>query len=202
MDKDTEEKLWKGAAVQTIEQLDGFPFPNYSAFQEAVKNGSGRIGIEFGPARELAHITKSETGNHIILLLMWIPWLLVIISMILPFVKGNWLLALGVVTAFLGQSLVNPFSPLRGLTIRMSLIAVGFIAYRGTLTTTSTWTMFCFALSCFAIWSMNKLAWNWAHVAIMRSEALAAYFYKTGNLHITDPSGEMHTMQLSKLDTR
>ena len=46
------------------------------------------------------------------------------------------------------------------------------------------WIALAYSISFLTTRHLNRTAWNWAHNAVLSSEAFASYLYKTGNLHI------------------
>jgi hypothetical protein len=73
--------------------------------------------------------------------------------------------------------------------------AILHVAFARSILEGTTWISFCFAVSAIALWVLNRLAWRWAHDAVLASEAFAAYLFGTRNLHIRDKGGKMHNVE-------
>jgi len=179
-----EDRLWESAGVRSVSELPQFPFRSYKAFVAAVRNGDAAIGIEYGAARELAHVTKSPAASYALLALSFVPLLFVPASVILAVVTGRWTTLLGIPTALIAMFLSSPYNPLRHIALLGSLASAAYCLIAGTVFTAGTWSLFGFGLSFFAMRFLNRIAWNWASEAVLVSEALTAHLWKTANLHI------------------
>jgi hypothetical protein len=185
-----EKNLWISANVSQVADIPGFPFGSHAGLKAAVASGHIQLGIEYAAARGFVSITKSPGAAALILALTWVMPALGIGSVLVAFVTGNWWALCGVVTAFLGQTLANPYSPAQSLWKILVVGAVLHLAAADSITTGLTWASFSFAGSAVALRVLNRLAWRWAHNAVLASEAFAAYLFRTRNLHIRDSTGK------------
>jgi hypothetical protein len=179
-----EDKLWESAGARSVAELPEFPFRSYQDFKTAVESGEATIGIEYAAARDLAHVTKSRSASYLLLALTWLPFLLAFASIILAIVTRQWLILAGSVTALLGMVLASPHNPMRRPAFWASLLALGYNVFVRTVLSPGAWSGFAFAVSFLAVSFVNRTAWNWAHAAVLRSEALTAYLWKAAQLHI------------------
>ena len=179
-----EDSLWKSAGVSSVSELPDFPFPNHRDFVAAVRSGDASVGIEYRAARDLAHVTKSPTALYALLALSWIPFLFIPASIVVATVTGHWATLVGIPTALIGMALASPHNPLRHAAFLGALASLSYCLIAATVLTAGTWSVFAFGLSVMAVRFLNGTAWNWAHKAILGSEALTAYLWKTTNLHI------------------
>lgn len=184
MSPSVEDGLWQSAGVRSISELGDFPFPSHREFVAAIRNGDASIGIEYGAARELAHVTKSRTSSYALLALSWIPFLFIPASIIVAVITGRWATLVGIPIALIGMTLASPYNPLRHVALLCSLASLAYCLIAATVLTPGTWLAFAFGLSFMAVRLLNQTAWNWAHKAVLVSEALTAYLWKTANLHI------------------
>lgn len=107
--------MWAGVGVSQIIDIRGFPFLSYDAFKAAVTKGDAQLGIEYAAARGLVRVTKSPAAALVVLGLSWVTPLLALVSLVLPFSTGNWWTLGGVASSFIGQTLANPYNPVKGL---------------------------------------------------------------------------------------
>lgn len=184
MTPSVEDSLWESAGVRSVSELPDFPFPNHKDFVAAVRNGDASVGIEYSAARDLAHLTKSPAASYALHALSWIPFLFIPTSIVIAIVTGRWATLVGIFTALIGMALASPYNPLRYVALFGSLALMTYCLIAATVLTTGTWLAFAFSLSFLAVRFLNRTAWNWAHKAILGSEALTAYLWKTTNLHI------------------
>jgi len=187
-----EKKLWAAAKVTRIFDIAGFPFAGHAELKAAVASGEAQLGIEFAAARELVRISKSASASALILALTWVTPALAIGSVVVAFVTGNWWALCGVVSSFLGQILANPYNPAKSLWKILVAAALLHLAVAGSIVQGVTWASFSFAVSAITLRIVNRLAWRWAHDAVLASEAFAAHLFRTRNLHIRDSSGKSH----------
>jgi hypothetical protein len=185
MSPSVEDGLWQSAGVRSVSELGDFPFPSHKDFVAAVRNGDACVGIEYRAARDLAYVTKSPTASYALLALSWIPFLFIPASIIVAVVTGRWATLVGVPTALIGMALASPHNPLRHVALLGSLASLAYCLIAATVLTPGTWLAFAFGLSLLAVRFLNRTAWNWAHKAVLVSEALTAYLWKTANLHLT-----------------
>lgn len=191
-----EAKLWAAAKASRIADIPGFPLEGHSAFKAAVASGHVQLGIEFAAARDLVWMSKSRGAAALTLALTWVMPVLAIASVVVAFVTGNWWALSGVVTAFLGQTLANPYSPAQSLWKILVVAALLHLTVVGSITVGLTWASFAFAGSAIALRILNHLAWRWAHEAVLASEAFAAHLFRTRNLHIRDSTtGQFHNVR-------
>lgn len=187
-----EKKLWAATGASRISDIAGFPFPSHAALTAAVATGEAQLGIEYAAARELVPISKSASAYALMLALAWVMPTLAISSVIIAFATENWWALGGVVSSFLGQTFANPHNPMKGLGKILVAAALLHIIVSGSVIQGGTWASFSFAASAIALWTLNRLAWRWAHSAVLASEAVAAHLFGTRNLHIRDNSGKIH----------
>jgi hypothetical protein len=184
MNRSVEDSLWKSAGVRSVSEVPDFPFPSHKDFVAAVLNGDAFVGIEYSAARDLAHVTKSPAASFALLALSWIPFLFIPASIVVAVVTGCWATLVGIPIALIGMALASPYNPLRHLALLASLGSVAYCLIAATVLTAGTWPAFAYGLSFLAVRFLNRTAWNWASKAILGSEALTVYLWKTGNLHI------------------
>lgn len=184
MSPSVEDSLWESAGVRSVSELPDFPFPSHKDFVAAARSGDASIGIEYRAARDLAHVTKSPAASYVLLALGWIPLLFIPASIVVAVVTGRWATLVGIPTALIGMALASPHNPLRHVALLSSLASVAYCLIAATVLTAGTWAAFAFGLSFLVVRLLNWTAWNWAHKAILGSEALTAYLWKTANLHI------------------
>lgn len=187
-----EKKLWAAVGASRISDIAGFPFASQAALKAAVAAGEAQLGIEYAAARDLVRISKSAAASALILALTWVMPLLAVGSIGVAFATGNWWALCGVISSFLGQMFANPYNPARGLGKLLVAAALVYVFVAGSVTQGATWAAFSFGASAIALWTLNCLAWRWAHDAVLASEAVAAYLFRTHNLHIRDKDGKMH----------
>jgi hypothetical protein len=120
---------------------------------------------------------------------------LAVASIAVALLTGNWWSLLGVVSSFLGQTLANPYNPAKVLGKILVAAAILHITASESVTRGFTWVSFSFAASAIALWILNRLAWRWAHSAVLGAEVFAAHLFKTRNLHIRDDAGRMHNVE-------
>lgn len=192
---DVEQRLWAAAGVSRISDIADFPLPSHDALKAAVASGEAHLGIEYAAARDLVRITKSPSAVLLILALSLVMPALAVGSLILTFVTGNWLALGGVVSSFLGQTFANPYNPVKGLGKLLVVGALLHVVVAQSVVQGTAWVSFSFAVSAIALWTLNRLAWRWAHEAALASEAFAAHLFKTHNLHIRDNHGKIHDAQ-------
>jgi len=120
---------------------------------------------------------------------------LVIGSVVVAFVTGNWWALGGVVSSFLGQTIANPYLPAKNLGRLLVAGAMLHVVVSQSIIQGGTWISFSFAVSAVALWTLNHLTWKWAHEAALASEAFASHLFKTHNLHIRDIHGTIHDAQ-------
>jgi hypothetical protein len=179
---DVERRLW----------IDGFPFPSHEALRAAIAAGQAQLGIEYAAARESVRMTKSAIAEALTLALSFVMPALAVGSVVLAFATGNWWALGGVISSFLGQLLANPYNPLKWLVTLLVAGALVHVAIAHSIVKELAWVSFSFAASAIAVWTLNRLAWSWAHDAALRSEAFAAHLFSTHNLHTRDSQGEIH----------
>jgi hypothetical protein len=189
---ETEKKLWAAAKASRISDIPGFPLASHAALKAAIATGEAQLGIEYAAARDLVPISKSASASALILALTWVMPALAIGSIILAILTGNWWALFGVVSSFLGQTLANPYNPAKALGKILVAAALLHIIVAGSIVRGLTWASFSFAASAIALWTLNRLAWRWAHAAVLASEAVAAHLFRTRNLHIRDSGGKIH----------
>lgn len=195
MTPDVEQKLWTGVGVTRISDIAGFPLPNHDALRTAVLSGQAALGIEYTAARDLVQITKSPSAAWLTLALMNVMMVLAVGSFGVAFGTGNWWALGGVVSAFLGQAAINPYSPFKSIEKFLVACTLLHIIAVQSIVQGAAWVSFSFAASAISVWVVNRVAWRWAHEAVLASEAFAAYLFKTHNLHILDSHGRMHNAQ-------
>lgn len=198
MSTPVEDSLWESAGVRSVSELPDFPFLSHNDFVTAVRNGDASVGIEYPAARDLAHVTKSPAASYALLALSWIPFLFIPASIVVAMVSGLWATLVGIPTALIGMALASPYNPLRHVALFGSLAAVTYCLIAATVLTAGTWSAFAFGLSFLTVRFLNRTAWNWAHKAILGSEALTAYLWKTRNLHIKGKEFGMKAAALSQ----
>lgn len=198
MSPSVEDSLWESAGVRSVSELPDFPFPSHQAFVAAVRNGDASVGIEYPAARGLAHATKSPAASHVLFALGWIPFLFIPASIVVAVITGRWATLAGIPTALIGMALASPYNPLRHVALLGSLASVAYCLIATTVLTSGTWSAFAFGLSFLAVRFLNQTAWNWAHEAILGSEALTAYLWKTVNLHIKSKEFGMKSAALGQ----
>jgi hypothetical protein len=184
MSPSVEDNLWKSAGVRSVSELPDFPFPSHKDFIAAVRNGAASVGIEYPAARDLAHVTKSRAAQYALFALGGIPILFIPASIVVAIVTGRWATLIGIPTALIGMALASPYNPLHHVLYLASIAAVAYCLIAATVLTAVTWSAFAFGLSFLAVRFVNRTAWSWAKKAILGSEALTAYLWKTKNLHI------------------
>lgn len=189
---EVQQRLWATAGVTKISDIPGFPLPNHSALKASVVSGKVQLGIEYKAARDLANITKSKGAYALLLALAWVTPALVVSSIIVAFVTGNWWALGGVVSSFLGWLFANPYNPAKRLGQVLVVAALLYVVYAQSIVQGVAWVCFSFAASDMSLWILNRLAWTWASEAALTSEAFAAYLFKTHNLHIRDSQGTEH----------
>lgn len=189
-----EQKLWAATGVARISEIPGFPFASHTALKEAVASGKAQLGIEYAAARDLVPI-KSPQAAVLILSLTWVMPALAVASIVVALLTGNWWSLLGIVSSFLGQTLANPYNPLKVLGKVFVVAAILHIIASESITRGFTWVSFSFAASAIALWILNHLAWRWAHRAVLGAEVVAAHLFKTRNLHIRDDAEKMHNVE-------
>jgi len=189
---EVEQRLWAAAGVSRISDIAGFPLPNYDALKTTVANGQAQLGVEYAAARDLVRITKSPSAAMLILALSFVMPALAFGSLILAFLTWNWWALGGVVSSFLGQMFANPYNPLKRLGKLLVAGALLHVVVAQSVVHGTAWVSFSFAVSAIALWTLNHLAWRWAHEAALASEAFAAHLFKTHNLHIRDNHGKIH----------
>lgn len=198
MSPSVEDSLWESAGVRSVSELPDFPFPSHKDFVSAVRNGDASVGIEYPAARDLAHITKSPAASYALLALSWIPFLFIPASIIVAVVTGLWATLIGIPTALIGMFLATPYNPLRYVALLSSFASVAYCLIAATVLTAGTWSAFAYGLSFLVVRFLNRIAWNWAHKAILGSEALTAYLWKTANLHIKGKEFGMKSSALNQ----
>ena len=199
MSPSAEDSLWESAGVRVVSELPDFPFPSHKAFVAAVRNGDASVGIEYPAARDLAHVTKSPAAaSYALLALSWIPFLLIPASIVVAVVTGRWGTVVGIPTALIGMALASPYNPLRHVALLGSVASGAYCLIAAMVLTAGTWSAFAFGLSFLAVRFLNRTAWNWAHDAILGSEALTAYLWKSANLHIKGKEFGMKSAALSQ----
>jgi hypothetical protein len=191
---EVERKLWESANAKRIGDIPGFPLASHDELKAAVGAGQMQMGIEFTAARGLVSISKSPGASALILALTWVTPLLAVGSAVVAIVTGNWWALVGVVTSFLGQILANPYSPAQFLWKLLVAAAVIHLLNAEHITAGLAWASFVFAVSAITLRVLNRLAWRWAHQAVLGSEAFAAYLFRTRNLHLRDSSGKHHNV--------
>jgi len=189
-----EQTLWNEAGVSRISDIDGFPFPSHAALRSAVDNGTAYLGIEYAAARSLVSIRSVKSVLFVSALGLVMP-ALALTSPIVAFFTGNWWALGGAISALLGRFSANPYIPSKRFAKLLVAGAVLHIVIARSIIQGSTWISFCFAASAIALWTLNHLAWKWAHDAALSSEAVAAYLFKTRNLHICDDHGEVYNVR-------
>lgn len=198
MERSMEERLLSAAQVSSVSDIPAYPFVSHEELRSAINAGQAKLGIEPGPARELAHLTNPNTGERALLIFSWVPFLLVAVSIVAAVATKTWPLLLGGITAFLGMGLASPYTLRIGRII--ALLGTFLVAYNLLsgipVLSISSWLSISFVLAYLAVRALNQLAWSWMHDAILDSEAPTAYLFKTGGLHIKDTEGHMHSCEL------
>lgn len=198
MKSTVEANLWEAVGVKSVSELPDFPFPSHKAFIDAVCKGEATIGIEYQAARDLAHVTKSPTASYVLLALSWVPFLLMLASIIVAVQTERWAILVGIPTALIGMAVASPYNPLRYIALLGAIASMAYCLMAATVLTAGTWAAFTFALSLLVVKFINLTAWKWAHKSILRSEALTAYLWKTANLHINSKEFGMKSAALSQ----
>lgn len=184
MNSSAEDSLWNLAGVRTVSELPDFPFPSHEAFVASIRNGDASIGIEYGAARDLTHITKSPVASIALLSLSWVPPLFMLASIVVAIVTGSWAILVGIPTAIIGMFFASPYHRRQGIAFLFSQVSLAYCLISATVLTAGTWSAFAFGLSFLSHRFLNRTAWSWAHKATLDSEALTAYLWKTANLHV------------------
>jgi len=177
MNLKTEKKLFEAAGVRNVSEIKDFPYRTHSEFVSAVRSKKAALGIEYTAAREFAALTKSSFAYNLILAISWTPFILMFLSVILAFYSKNWLTLIGILTAIVGNLFASPYNPARKIGFLLTIIAFAIVIINRSLIHPIGWVCFTFASTFTIIRIMNRAAWNLAHDAILKSEALTAYFF-------------------------
>ena len=196
MNSSVEDDLYESVGVKSVSELPDFPFASYEDFISSIHKGDVSIGIDYTAARNLSHITKSAASSNALLALSWIPFLFIPASIAVAFATKHWFTLLGILTAPIGMALASPHNPLKRLLSFLGIVSVGYCLISATVLTSSAWLAFSFGLSLLTTNLLNRTAWNWAYRAILGSEALTAYLWKSANLHIMGKEFGMKTGRL------
>lgn len=192
------QEFWEAAGRRRLADMAGFPFAGHSALRDAVASGQASLGIEFAAARDTAHFTRSYGAYYFILGLMWVPLLLSFLSVGRAIQVGRWGPLGGLITAIVGFVWAGAALAIRAIA-RANTIAIAVAAIltlsQGTPNTTLGWAAGCFILSSLAPRFASRIAWSWAHRAVLESEEYATWLFATRNLHIRDAQGRIHDFQ-------
>jgi hypothetical protein len=194
---DNERRFWQAAGVASVAELPGFPFATHGDFTAAVGSSRAAVGIDFSAARSVLGVIESRGMYVFVHLLTWVPIVLGLGSIALAIGRGSWLATLGLPAAAMAYVFASPYNPLQKIVLRFSVVGAAYVLLTGLDGSAFwgiRWAILCFGASMFTLWYLNSLASECARIAVLKSEAFAAFLFKSGNLHIQDAAGQIHSV--------
>lgn len=107
MKSEIETTLRASLPIQTVSQLEDFPYGSYSEFLEAHRSRQVELLTRFDA--ETSEVLGTSTERYIYLFIVNAPLLVAGAIFILSFVLWNFWLLLGIPLAFIGLSFSSPF---------------------------------------------------------------------------------------------
>jgi hypothetical protein len=176
--------------IPRLSEINNFPFKTHSEFVASIKSGLSTVGIEYTIARELINISKSKFRVILFKSMIWLPNILIILSIVLSIYKSNWFILIGILSSFFGEFIANPYNPLKNIFVFLTLLAYGYLFYSQNIFDPISWSCFSFAISFSSIFLINRFAWNWVYKDMLKSEDLTVRLFLSGNLHIKLKDGQ------------
>ena len=184
MIKADEQQFWTQSGVASLSEFADFPLASHEDLVAGVKRGDIEIGVDATAAMALARFTKSARASVAGNLLGFVPMVLALLSVLAAYMFANWFMLTGIAAALLAYLVANPSNPLHKVFYWVALSALVFCIFAGGVSTPAAWLANAYGSSFLALRFWHRLSRRWAYAAVLQSEALTAFLWKTSSLYI------------------